>query len=107
MKIIEFSDECREIVAAVRTGGASVGFVPTMGCLHEGHYSLIERAAKECDFVVVSIFVNPTQFGADEDLDAYPRRADEDIAGCRQRGASVVFMPEVAQIYRSWPDTEP
>ena len=76
-----------------------VGLVPTMGGLHAGHISLVERARAECDRVVVSIFVNAIQFGDDEDLDAYPRTLDEDLAKCADAGADVVFAPEANDMY--------
>ncbi len=77
----------------------SIGFVPTMGALHEGHLSLIGKSADENDSTVVSIFVNPTQFGPDEDYLKYPRTLDKDIAAAEQVGVDVVFLPSVETIY--------
>lgn len=80
--------------------GRKVGLVPTMGCLHEGHLSLIAEAKKRCDCVIVSIFVNPTQFAPNEDYDAYPRCEERDIELCRKEGAAAVYLPEPAVMYR-------
>jgi pantoate--beta-alanine ligase len=78
---------------------ASIGFVPTMGALHAGHISLVQRARAENQIVVVSVFVNPTQFGPTEDLAAYPRRAEQDTALLADAGADVVFLPDPVEIY--------
>lgn len=99
MKIINTIEEIREQVKQWKIEGKSVGFVPTMGYLHEGHQSLIERAHKENDKVVVSIFVNPTQFGASEDLESYPRDLERDSKLCEEAGADLIFHPEVTQMY--------
>ena len=84
---------------AVRATGASVGFVPTMGYLHEGHASLIDAAVAADDLTVVSIFVNPLQFAPDEDLAEYPRDVEADLACCGDHGADLVFHPSVSEVY--------
>jgi len=91
--------EVRGAVRAVQQRGGKVGFVPTMGALHAGHASLIAAARRECDFVVVSIFVNPTQFAPHEDLAKYPRPLAADRRVCREAGADLVFVPSVETIY--------
>ena len=93
--------ETRRIVRASRQKGMSVGCVPTMGALHQGHVSLIERARRECDFVVTTIFVNPTQFGPNEDYSRYPRTLDTDLELCRNAGADLVFTPPAEAMYSS------
>ncbi|MGT0084794.1 pantoate--beta-alanine ligase [Helicobacter pylori] len=77
----------------------SVGFVPTMGALHKGHQSLIERSLKENSHTIVSVFVNPTQFGANEDFNAYPRPLEKDLALCEGLGVSAVFVPKISEMY--------
>ncbi len=100
MKVAKTVEEIRRIIADARADGAgSVGLVPTMGALHEGHYSLINAARCECDFVVVSIFVNPTQFGPNGDYREYPRSIEDDLAGCETHGADAVFVPSVDEMY--------
>lgn len=99
MRILETIAQVRDHVAAVRQGNCSVGLVPTMGDLHDGHWALIDRAQSENDRSVVSIFVNPTQFGPGEDFERYPRPRDADLAGCRERGVSAVFYPSVSEMY--------
>lgn len=99
MQIAKTIDEVRSQVRTWKKDGLSVGLVPTMGYLHEGHGSLIERAAKENDKVVVSVFVNPIQFGPTEDLEAYPRDFERDCALCERLGADLVFHPEVGEMY--------
>lgn len=86
-------------VRAWRPGAGRVGFVPTMGALHAGHMSLVERAVRETDTAIASIFVNPTQFGPNEDFAAYPRREAEDVALLEKHGCAVAFVPPVAEIY--------
>ena len=91
----------RSLVKTARTEGKKIGLVPTMGALHIGHISLIEAAVKKCDFVVVSIFVNPTQFVAGEDFGKYPRPLDADLEICTKAGVDVVFAPSTEQMYNS------
>jgi pantoate--beta-alanine ligase len=91
--------DVRKAVQDARRRGLSIGFVPTMGALHEGHASLIRAARRETGFVVVSIFVNPTQFGPNEDFARYPRPRERDLALCRAEGADMVFVPETDTIY--------
>ena len=99
MKIIETVREVREQVRAWHREGLAVGLVPTMGYLHEGHKSLIDKAVAENDRVVVSVFVNPMQFGPAEDLESYPRDMERDAALCREAGASLVFHPQPEEMY--------
>lgn len=89
----------REAVARFRAAGSTVGFVPTMGALHRGHISLVERAKREADATVMSIFVNPLQFGPNEDLARYPRPVENDETMARDAGVDVLFRPEVDEIY--------
>lgn len=99
VSVVESVQEVREAVAAARANGAKIGLVPTMGALHQGHLSLIRAAREACDFVVVTIFVNPTQFGPNEDLRQYPRPFDDDLRGCSNEGVDLVFHPEVETMY--------
>lgn len=99
MKIVETIQEVREQVKEWRKQGLSVGLVPTMGYLHEGHKSLIDRAVAENDKVVVSVFVNPMQFGPKEDLASYPRDLQRDAALCEAAGAALVFHPQPEEMY--------
>ena len=99
MQIATTINEVRTNVKAWKKEGLSVGFVPTMGYLHEGHGSLISRAREENDKVVVSIFVNPMQFGPGEDLESYPRDLDKDSAYCESLGADLIFHPEPEEMY--------
>ncbi len=99
MQLATTINEVRENVKAWKKDGCTVGFVPTMGYLHEGHGSLISRARAENDKVVVSIFVNPMQFGPNEDLESYPRDLEKDSAYCESLGADLIFHPEPSEMY--------
>jgi pantoate--beta-alanine ligase len=99
MRLLQTIGDTRRALDKEREAGRSVGFVPTMGFLHEGHASLMRRARAENDVIAVSIFVNPLQFGANEDLEAYPRDLDADLAICEREGVDVVFNPAVAEMY--------
>lgn len=99
MEVAKTIESVRSLVKAARSKGKKIGFVPTMGALHIGHISLIEAAVKKCDFVVVSIFVNPTQFGPGEDLEKYPRPIKADLEICSNTGVDVVFAPTQEQMY--------
>ena len=99
MKIVETIKEVREQVKEWKKQGLTVGLVPTMGYLHEGHRSLMEAARKNNDKVVVSIFVNPMQFGPTEDLAEYPRDLDHDAALCEGVGVDLIFHPEPEEMY--------
>jgi pantoate--beta-alanine ligase len=91
--------ELRERLAPERRAGRTIGLVPTMGAFHDGHLSLIRRARSDCDVVVVSLFVNPTQFAPSEDLDAYPRDEARDAALAEAEGVDVLFAPSVEEVY--------
>ncbi len=93
--------ELRQELEPIRRRGATVGFVPTMGFLHEGHLSLMRKSVEECGLTVVSIFVNPTQFGPGEDYDRYPRDLERDLALSESVGADLVFAPGVSEMYES------
>lgn len=99
MKIIESVVEMQNLAIRLRVEGHLLALVPTMGSLHEGHLSLIDTAKSRADQCIVSIFVNPTQFGPNEDYESYPRQRSEDLALCEQRGADIVFLPDPAEIY--------
>ena len=91
--------EIRGEIDKLKKEGYSISFVPTMGALHEGHLSLVREAKKHADKVVVSIFVNPEQFGPNEDFDTYPRETEEDLEKCRNEGVSIVFLPDNKELY--------
>jgi pantoate--beta-alanine ligase len=97
--VVSAADPLRQAVAEARRQGQRVGLVPTMGALHPGHTSLMDLARAECGFVVVSIFVNPTQFGPNEDFSRYPRSLDADLELCGRSGVDLVFNPEPATMY--------
>lgn len=104
METISTVAELRAAVAKAKENGAKVGLVPTMGALHAGHKSLIDRARRECDFVVVSVFVNPTQFNNANDLQTYPRTVEADCRLLDAAGVDVAFVPSVEEVYPE-PDT--
>lgn len=100
MKVVKTIDEVKQAVREWRGEGLTIGAVPTMGYLHEGHLSLIDRSVKENDRTVVSVFVNPIQFGPSEDLESYPRDIERDSALCRGHGVDIVFNPEPGEMYK-------
>lgn len=99
MKVVRTVSRMRNLADRLRKAGKIIGFVPTMGALHEGHLSLIHAARKKSDIVVVSIFINPTQFGPTEDFHHYPRDPRGDRAKCRRAGVDFLFMPTTAEMY--------
>ncbi|MDO5576348.1 MAG: pantoate--beta-alanine ligase, partial [Fibrobacter sp.] len=99
MKIVRTVTEMKNLSLMVNKTGRTIGFVPTMGALHEGHLSLLKIAQENADFVVMSIFVNPTQFGPNEDFDKYPRVLEQDCAKASEAGCDVIFAPSVEQMY--------
>jgi len=105
MEVVEKIADLRRFLARVRTAGQKISLVPTMGALHEGHLSLIREARRSSDFVVVSIYANPTQFVAGEDFDNYPRQLEADRKACESLGVDVIFAPDDAEMYGSQPLT--
>jgi pantoate--beta-alanine ligase len=103
MRVLDRGDQLRKELDAARAAGRTVGLVPTMGALHEGHASLIRRSAAECDLTAVTVFVNPLQFGPAEDLTAYPRDLEADVAVAAAAGAGMVFAPPVEEMYPGGP----
>lgn len=100
MQVTKTVEETRTLIKTWKKEGKTIGLVPTMGYLHEGHASLIKKCREENDIVVVSVFVNPTQFGPNEDLDAYPRDFARDSALCESLGADLIFHPEPEDMYQ-------
>ncbi|MEY2676301.1 MAG: hypothetical protein RL510_321 [Actinomycetota bacterium] len=99
MKLITTAQGIQEFVAAAKSDGMSIAFVPTMGALHDGHLSLVEIAKQKADVVIVSIFVNPKQFGANEDFDKYPRTLEADAALLETAGIDALFAPSASEVY--------
>jgi pantoate--beta-alanine ligase len=99
MNVAHTRGELREQLLDARSAPADIGFVPTMGALHEGHLSLVRAARDQCATVVVSIFVNPLQFGPGEDFEAYPRREEDDVETAKAEGVDVVFLPPVDEVH--------
>ncbi len=104
MIVINTIEELQIELNAHRHDGKRIGFVPSMGNLHQGHLSLVDVAKKHADIVVVSLFVNPTQFGPNEDFDSYPRTLDEDCEKLEGQGADIVFAPATEEVYPKWPN---
>ncbi len=103
MRVLDRGDQLRKELDAARAAGRTVGLVPTMGFLHEGHTSLIRRAAAECGLTAATVFVNPLQFGPTEDLESYPRDLDHDVEAAAAAGADLVFAPPVDEMYPAGP----
>src|SRR5436305_5323895 len=99
MDVVREPEAFRAACEAARARGQRVGLVPPMGALHAGHVALVDEAARRADFVAVSVFVNPTQFGPNEDLARYPRTLDADVDKCARAGAAVVFAPPSEAMY--------
>ena len=101
MEVIRSVSEMQARVLGLKREGKTIGFVPTMGFLHEGHLSLVDLLREQCDILLLSIYVNPTQFGAGEDFDKYPRDLDRDLQMARERGVDLVFQPDSAEVYEA------
>ena len=101
MEVIRSATEMQARAMALKKEGKSIGFVPTMGSLHAGHLSLVDLIKGQCDVLLLSIYVNPTQFGVGEDFEKYPRDLDKDLAMCESRGVDLVFAPESSEIYHA------
>lgn len=105
MKVVKFKKELRQQIKEAKNNQKIIGFIPTMGYLHEGHLSLIREAKKDCDYIVVSIFVNPKQFNSEEDLKKYPRDYERDLGLLQKEEVDLVFLPEIEEIYPEEPKT--
>ncbi|MBN2218632.1 MAG: pantoate--beta-alanine ligase, partial [Pirellulales bacterium] len=109
-QVVAAVEPLRQAVAAARRDGRRIGFVPTMGALHEGHLSLVRASCAECGFTVVSIFVNPTQFAPGEDLERYPRPLEADLDKLATCGVELAFVPAAGDVYReghaTWVEVE-
>ena len=101
MEVIRSAIEMQTRAMALKKEGKSIGFVPTMGSLHAGHLSLVDSIKEQCDVLLLSIYVNPTQFGVGEDFEKYPRDLDKDLEMCESRGVNLVFAPESTEIYQA------
>ena len=101
MELIRSATVMHARTMALKKEGKSIGFVPTMGSLHAGHLSLVDLIKEQCDVLLLSIYVNPTQFGVGEDFEKYPRDLDKDLAMCESRGVDLVFAPESTEIYQA------
>src|SRR5438093_9910623 len=110
MKTLRTISEMQQVALSHKVGPGRIGLVPTMGAFHEGHLSLFRTARDECDLVVVSLFVNPAQFGGDEDLERYPRDEARDAQLAEEAGVDILFLPSAAELYpdgfRTWVDVE-
>ena len=101
MEVIRSVSEMQVRALGLKREGKAIGFVPTMGFFHEGHLSLVDLLREQCDILLLSIYVNPTQFGAGEDFDKYPRDLDRDLQMARERGVDLVFQPDSAEVYEA------